>query len=211
MPTARCALPRPWPSLTCAAGHLCLGGVWDCGAKNWQMLFSGSISSARCTAARSARRRSSPTINWRTAKTDDLGRRGGTPLPWADPANWQGGNVGENGEFGSDQQQRRHRGALRRPDAQSSALAAGGLTISGGAKLTPVRRPRRLGGQCGVCPDGRQRPSSRLGSGAINLNMGVRGGDATATVGGSGDPAVIDGPRPDRGLQCRQCRQSDSG
>jgi len=116
----------------------------------------------------------------------------GTPLPWTDPNNWLNGNVGQDG----DTVWINNGGiAVLSHDLTLNHLfpAAGGLTISGGAKLT-------LGALASVeladnaafaltVANGHLRVP---GSGAINLNMGVRGGDATATVGGSGDPAVID-------------------
>lgn len=170
-----------------------MGGVWDRGAKNWQMLFSGSISKVRVHSGTLSDGDVASNYQFESSQYQTIwAGAAGTPLPWADPANWQGGNVGENGETvwinnGGI--------AVLSGDLMLSHLfpAAGGLTISGGAKLT-------LGALASVeladnaafaltVANGHLRVP---GSGAINLNMGVRGGDATATVGGSGDPAVID-------------------
>lgn len=170
-----------------------LGGVWDRGAKNWQMLFSGSISKVRVHSGTLSEAQVVANYQLENSQYQTIwAGAAGTPLPWADPANWQGGNVGENGETvwinnGGI--------AVLSGDLMLNHLfpAAGGLTISGGAKLT-------LGALASVeladnaafaltVANGHLRVP---GSGAINLNMGVRGGDATATVGGSGDPAMID-------------------
>ncbi|HRT30580.1 MAG TPA: hypothetical protein P5527_12365, partial [Kiritimatiellia bacterium] len=66
-----------------------MGGVWDRGAKNWQMLFSGSLSKVR--------------VHSGTLSGDDVvsnyqfenglfqrawAGAAGTPLPWTDPNNW---------------------------------------------------------------------------------------------------------------------------
>ena len=170
-----------------------LGGVWDRGAKNWQMLFSGSISKVR--------------VHSGTLSGDDvvsnyqfengLFQRAwagavGMSLPWADSVNWLNGNVGQDG----DTVWINNGGiAVLSHDLTLNHLfpVYGGLTIDNGAQLTlGTSTSTELADNAAFAltiVNGHLRVP---GSGTINLNMGVRGGDATVTVGGSGESAVID-------------------
>ncbi len=177
-------------------GRFALGGVWDRASANWQMLFSGSLAAARVhSGTLSAAQVLNNYQSDRAAYQTIWNGAAGTALPWADPANWLGGNVGESGETvwidnGGT--------AVLTNGVQLSYLfpAHGGLVITNGAALTfpAISTTVNVGDGAGkqfaltVAEGSFRLPGANLN----NLYMGVNGGRADVTLGGSGADAVLD-------------------
>jgi autotransporter-associated beta strand protein len=170
-----------------------LGGVWDRGAQNWQMLFSGSLARVRVhdgtlTDGQVAANYQAESGLFQTVWAGTPGQA----LPWDDPANWEAGNVGTAGQTvfinnGGI--------AVLTNDLALNHLypVHGGLTVAGGAELTlaPVASVYPADGAAFALT--LSAGALRLpGSSTVNLHMGNNGGSATVTVGGGGQPAVLE-------------------
>jgi len=167
-----------------------LGGVRDRDASGWAMLFSGSLARARVHDG---------TLSDAQVLSNYLAEReafqsiwSGTTGSWTDSANWVSNRVATSG------------GAAWIDNGGTPTLSSdlslnfiypyvGGLTINSGAKLTSTAASSVNMGNGGAF-------TLTLSSGALNLpdsggnilNLGANGGSGTATLGGSGDSAVID-------------------
>lgn len=174
-------------------GRFALGGVWDRGASNWQMLFSGSLAQVRVHSGTLTDEQVLNNYQVDRASYQTIwSGTSGMALPWSDPADWEGGNVGGDGE------------TVWIDNGGTAVLTntvalnylyplSGGLTVSNGANLSlnPVDSIYMGNGNAFALTlaDGR---IALPGSANVNFYMGNNGGDVTVSLGGSGAPAILD-------------------
>lgn len=190
----RVTVPRPTMKIA-ADGSFTLGGVWSRSAKTWAstMFFSGSLGRVRVhdgtlTDAQVVSNYLAESVLYQSVWSGAAG----VELPWSDAANWLGGNVAVDGGTAAIT----NGGiAVLSSDLSLNHLypTTGGLVVTNGARV-------RLGGVDTVylantngfalsVVDG---SFAMLGTNNINLYMGLNGGDASVTVGGTGASAVLD-------------------
>ncbi|MDA3926248.1 MAG: PA14 domain-containing protein [Kiritimatiellae bacterium] len=171
-----------------------LGGVRDIGANNWKMLFSGAIAKARVHDGTLSE--AQVIENYQFERDAYQTTWNGTPavsLPWNDPANWLGGNVGADGgtvwiDNGGT--------AVVTNDIALAYLYAdnGGLIISNGAAAS-VSLPMNSNMGSGVGNDFNLSIADGSfavkGASTANLYTGVNGGQADVVIGGVGAPSLL--------------------
>jgi autotransporter-associated beta strand protein len=176
-------------------GRFALGGVWDRGASNWQMLFSGSLGNMRVHDGTLSGAQVLNNFEFERATYHSVWTgASGADRAWSDPGNWLSGGVGEAGKTVWID----NGGIALLADSVTLGYlypTHGGLTISNGATLavsplTTVNMADGAGKTFNLTiHDGMLKLP---GSSTVNLYGGVNGGSATVAVGGSGATAVLD-------------------